>query len=350
MMLRTLIGLLCAGGLVARAQMPKLARVEDAPATWMGAMVRNVVGTGLVGQTGVMVMEAPVGSAASRFGLRRDDVILSVNGGAVEGFAALTSLSGTPERVKISRGQAEVTLSLWQGFARSDSDFGGRVLTIVAPAKTAEGKPWLWRGEFFGAFATVDEALLKVGWHVVYLACPNTFGSPETMERWEKLYEELTGQRGFSKRPVLLGMSRGGLYVYNWAAAHPDKVGLIYGDAPVCDVKSWPGGKGKGKGSPRDWDLFQKVYGFDERQAMAWRGNPIDILPPIAAARIPVIHVVGEADDVVPVDENTSVLKERYEALGGKMEVIGKPGVGHHPHSLEDPTPIVKFILENRLN
>jgi hypothetical protein len=27
------------------------------------------------------------------------------------------------------------------------------------------------------------------------------------------------------------------------------------------------------------------------------------------------------------------------------LEVIHKPNVGHHPHSLNDPEPIVKFIL-----
>jgi len=41
----------------------------------------------------------------------------------------------------------------------------------------------------------------------------------------------------------------------------------------------------------------------------------------------------------VPVAENTAVLAERYRALGGRIEVILKPGVGHHPHSLEDPAP-----------
>jgi pimeloyl-ACP methyl ester carboxylesterase len=181
------------------------------------------------------------------------------------------------------------------------------------------------------------------------MACPDTFGSPDTMERWEQLYEALTRHHGFSRRPVLLGMSRGGLYVYRWAAAHPGEVGLIYGDAPVCDVKSWPGGKGKGKGSPRDWELFQHVYGLSERQAMEWKGNPIDILAPIARARIPIIHVVGDADDVVPPEENTLILKQRYEALGGHVELIVKHGVGHHPHSLADPAPIVDYILKHRL-
>lgn len=241
------------------------------------------------------------------------------------------------------------TVSRWQGFARFDFEFAGRRVTVVTPDQAAEGRPWLWRGEFFGAFPSVDLALLKLGWHVVYMACPNTFGSPDTMDRWAKLYDELTGRYRFSTRPVLLGMSRGGLYVYHWAAAWPGRVGLIYGDAPVCDVKSWPGGKGKGKGSPRDWDLFKQVYGLTEQQALDWKQNPIEILEPLAKAHIPIIHVVGDADDVVPVDENTAVLKRRYEALGGHVELIVKPGIGHHPHSLEDPSPIVEYILKNRL-
>jgi hypothetical protein len=102
-------------------------------------------------------------------------------------------------------------------------------------------------------------------------------------------------------------------------------------------VKSWPGGKGTSKGSPHDWQIFLKLYGFTEEQALAWKENPIDLLAPVAKAKIPIIHVVGDADDVVPVLENTTMLVERYRALGGKIEVISKPGIGHHPHSLEDP-------------
>jgi hypothetical protein len=46
----------------------------------------------------------------------------------------------------------------------------------------------------------------------------------------------------------------------------------------------------------------------------------------------------------VPVSENTAILAERYTSLGGKINVIIKDGVGHHPHSLDDPEPIVNFI------
>ncbi|HSU67490.1 MAG TPA: alpha/beta hydrolase, partial [Tepidisphaeraceae bacterium] len=170
--------------------------------------------------------------------------------------------------------------SEWNGYPRFDFQCDGKPAIVVAPKQAAPGNPWLWRGEFFGAFATVDQALLEKGWHVAYLACPNTFGSPETMDHWAAFYKLLTEQHGLSKKPVLLGMSRGGLYVYRWAAAHPDKVGLIYGDAPVCDIKSWPGGKFKEKGSAHDWALFKQCFHLDEQQAMEWKGSPIDILEP----------------------------------------------------------------------
>jgi pimeloyl-ACP methyl ester carboxylesterase len=239
--------------------------------------------------------------------------------------------------------------STWKGYQRHDFPCDGRPGIVVLPRQAAAGRPWLWRGEFFGAFASVDEALLGRGWHVAYLDCRNTFGSPETLGHLSVFYRQLVEQHGLHRRPVLLGMSRGGLYVYRWAAANPDKVGLIYGDAPVCDVKSWPAGKGKGTGSPKDWALFQQVYGLSEAQALAWKGNPIDQLAPLARARIPILHVVGDADDVVPVAENTTILKERYEKLGGHVELIVKKGIGHHPHSLSDPTPIVEYILTHRL-
>ena len=55
---------------------------------------------------------------------------------------------------------------------------------------------------------------------------------------------------------------------------------------------------------------------------------------------------MGDADFVVPAAENALLIEQRYQALGGVVQVIHKPGVDHHPHGLEDPTPVVRFILE----
>ena len=238
--------------------------------------------------------------------------------------------------------------SEWNGFRRFDFEVDGKPALVVVPDQELPGRPWVWHGEFFGHKPAPDVALLKRGFHVVYMRVPDMLGAPQAVEHWNAFYEELTAKYGFAKKGALVGLSRGGLYCYNWAAANPDKVACIYGDAPVCDFKSWPGGKGKGKGSPRDWKLVLERYGFnDEAAALAYDKNPIDNLAPLAKTQVPLLHVYGDADDVVPWDENTGLLAERYRKLGGSIKLIAKPGIGHHPHGLDDPTPIIEFIARH---
>jgi lysophospholipase L1-like esterase len=238
--------------------------------------------------------------------------------------------------------------SAWHGFDRYDFEVAGRNVAVMVPRQPLPGRLWAWKGEFLDAFPGTEIALLGKGLYIVYLSAPDLLGSPPAVAAWNACYAELTGRQGLARKPALIGLSRGGLYCYNWAAANPDKVACIYGDAPVCDLKSWPGGKGKGKGSAGDWQLALRLYGFkSEAEAAAAKVNPIDNLKPLADARVPLIHVYGEADDVVPWDENTGILAERYKQLGGSIVLIPKPGVGHHPHGLADPTPVVEFILTN---
>ena len=42
-------------------------------------------------------------------------------------------------------------------------------------------------------------------------------------------------------------------------------------------------------------------------------------------------------------------MEKKYKALGGNINVISKPGIGHHPHALKDPKQIVDFILKHSL-
>jgi len=237
--------------------------------------------------------------------------------------------------------------TVWQGFEQLNFTVDGRNCLLVVPKTAAAGNPWIWRTEFFGHQPQADIALAAKGFHIAYMDVQNMYGAPIGLDHMDKFYAHLTEQRGLSKKTVLEGFSRGGLFALNWAARNPDKVACIYNDAPVCDFKSWPGGKGKGKGSPSDWARLQKVYGLTESQALEYKLNPVDNLAPLAKAKIPLLHVCGAADDVVPLDENTGIIETRYKALGGEITVIAKPGVGHHPHSLEDPKPIVDFVLKN---
>jgi len=254
--------------------------------------------------------------------------------------APATSLAWPNERV-----------DTWRGFQRHWFEVDGCPCWVVVPRKAAAGNPWTWCMEFPDAFTerTGVPQLLDKGFHHLNIQVSNTFGCPDALKHFDAFYRAFT-EKGLAKRGALIGISRGGLYAYNWAALNPDKVTVIYGDAPVCDFTSWPAGKGRGKGSPADWAALIKCYGFqNEADALAYKKNPVDQLALLAKARIPLIHVVGDADEVVPVDENTGRIEEGYKTLGGEIQVIHKPGIGHHPHGLDDPQPIVDFILRHNI-
>ena len=159
----------------------------------------------------------------------------------------------------------------------------------------------------------------------------------------------LVEEHGLSPRPALIGLSRGALYCMSWAAAHPDETLAVYLDNGVCDFKSWPGGAPKGlgisAGSAGEWAKLLDAYGFaDDREAIAYDGNPVDRLEPLAEAEIPILLVYGDRDGTVPHRENSEVVYERYKALGGPVERVVKPGQDHHPHGAPDPRTVVEFF------
>lgn len=207
--------------------------------------------------------------------------------------------------------------SAWQGYERFDFSVDDRPAYVVVPNQAVAGNPWVWRARFPGFHAEADLLLLERGFHVAYINTDNMFGSERAMKHWDKFYDVLT-EKGLSQKVALEGVSRGGLFVYGWASRHPDRVACIYADTPVCDIKSWPKGAGTGVGSQGSWDVLLKEYGLSNEEALKYDRNPIDILAPIAEAKIPVLHIVSLNDQVVPPKENTFILAERYRKLGGR--------------------------------
>jgi alpha-mannosidase len=295
------------------------------------------------GERGTIALQLAPGWSAHRVDLR--DVASNIPGtdGAIF-FRPYEIISVRFVRAA-DQGIESAESSTWEGFACDEFALDGRDCKLVRPRASLEGRPWIWRTEFFGVFHALDVALLEAGFHLAYIDVQHMYGSPKAMRCMDLFYAELTGTYGLSKRCVLEGFSRGALYALNWAARRPRDVTCIYLDAPVCDFKSWPGGKGKAPGSTEDWQRLKQEYGFSEEQALAYPSNPVDSLAPLAAAGLPIIAVYGAADVDLPPDENILLLKSRYEALGGSIKVIAKPTLGHHPHSLLDPGPLLAFIL-----
>ena len=201
-------------------------------------------------------------------------------------FLFITSLFGLGSTLAFADNVFPGKKSKWKGFDMYKD--GGRM--VIAPAKVADGKPWVWRARFFGHEPQFDVALLKRGYHLVYCNVGGLYGNNVAVERWNAFYKYLHEEHGFAEKAVLEGMSRGGLIIYNWGISNPEKVAVIYGDAPVMDFKSWPGHANGG---------ILKAYGFkNAEEAKTYKGNPVDNLKPLADAGVPIIHVVGDAGTV----------------------------------------------------
>ena len=98
------------------------------------------------------------------------------------------------------------------------------------------------------------------------------------------------------------------------------------------DLKSWPLGWAASKQQVKDAIRF---YGFkSEAELKAFKGNPLDLLAPIAKAKIPIRHVICLNDKVVPPEENTLEAQRRLKALGHDMELViieeSDKANGHH--------------------
>mgnify|MGYP002630801167 CR=1 FL=1 len=236
---------------------------------------------------------------------------------------------------------------------KTNFEVAGKKAYVVTPEKAAPGNPWVWRGRFPDWHPGIDQILLDQGYHIAYIDVANLYGNAEAVAIWDAFYAHCTTELKLNAKVALESTSRGGLIVYNWAKVNPEKVACIYLESPVCDLTSWPGGLGKGKGSPGDWKQAQKAHGITKDNLADFDGSPIHNLDALAKAGVPILHLAEDEDHIVPPAENTYLLQERYRALGGTMHTIRneagpRNAKGHH-FPLENAPYYARFILKHSL-
>src|SRR5262245_35145906 len=96
-------------------------------------------------------------------------------------------------------------------------------LFLPAEGKRSRPQPWVMYAPTLPGYPDgheqwMHERFLEAGVAVAGVDVGEAYGSPEGRNGLTALYRELTGNRGFAARPVLLGRSRGGLWVTSWAA------------------------------------------------------------------------------------------------------------------------------------
>jgi len=215
-------------------------------------------------------------------------------------------------------------------------EVNGYEAAVIIP-ENANGK-WIWKTEFFYAFDQAERALLEQGYTRVYYHISDKYGSPNAVRLMRDFYDVLMEKYPLCKKGILFGFSRGGLYACNFTIAHPECVQKLYLDAPVLDMKTWPY-----DGSVEQEQMFAE-YGLNADMLPTFKGNPIDKMDELFALRIPLLLIAGGKDEVVPFEKNAGLMIEYCKSKGIKIISIVKPECLHHPHSLEDVTPILEFV------
>lgn len=255
--------------------------------------------------------------------------------------------------IKIDYPEGEVVE--WYGYRRHNFVLDGYEGFIVEPPQPAPGLPWHWCVQWAHAFVPRTPALqlLERGFHHVHFNVFETFFNDKGIAAVEKFYA-LLQSLGFHKKAALTGMSYGGLFSLRWAAEHPETVGAIYLDAPVCNL-AFAAERNENNATP---EIYAKHSGEAKKHFVAYNvpdcegllnhpKNPLNNYMPIVEAQIPILALRAGQDQTVLPASNIDALTERMVNAGGNIKVISRNLYGHHPHGMDDPTPITNFILQN---
>ncbi len=221
---------------------------------------------------------------------------------------------------------------------------GNKSFLYAAP-KPATGKPWVWYAPTLKGISLVGrpmyfEAFMKAGISIAGFDLGEVRGAPGSTAKFTLFYDDMV-KRGYSPKPILLGQSRGGMMTLAWAFRNPDKVRAWVGIYPVCNLASWPLKNSKAQ-TLADFGMSE-----EELVTKLKEFNPVDNLQGLLANKVPMFVVHGDADVVVPYEVNTGVLKERYAAGGGQIEVKVVPGEGHKVGpSFFECRELVDFVLK----
>ncbi|MDR2040252.1 MAG: GDSL-type esterase/lipase family protein [Bacteroidales bacterium] len=238
----------------------------------------------------------------------------------------------------------EYKVSNFRGYRCAVFSREGRECKVVKPQKARKDHPWIWRMRFWAHEPQTDIALLERGYHLVYCDQAERLGNKQNIKEWNDFYK-LLHEGGLSQKVVLEGMSRGGVYAFNWAAANPDKVAAVYVDNPLLDMKAmYFGPDGKEKPENEITKGIEKNYHIDRKKIKKFKESPIDKINAIVKGKYPILIICAGLDEAAVNSQNTFPFEKKIRKKGGDITVIVKEGFKHHPHSFPNPQIIVDFI------
>ena len=233
---------------------------------------------------------------------------------------------------------------MFENYKKKEFYFAERKAVIIYPNCEPNGK-MLLKTEYLDAFPNFDEAMLDRGYYLIHIYHRSHWAPDVETDIMADFVRHCAKELGASERIIAEGMSCGGLQAAKLAERHPELVAVLYFDAPVLNILSMAGfGEANTEHLPVFWRELVDAYGVNKSSIVNYRKSPIDNMAPFIENNIPLIMLYGNTDNVVVYQENGKVFEDYYKEHGGTIKVIGKSMVGHHPHGLDDPTPIIEFV------
>ena len=246
--------------------------------------------------------------------------------------------------------KTEIKLPSFHGERHDFTLESGHSAFVILPtntsSKTKGKRPWIWY-----APTLVNQALpgrelewlfpqlLHAGFAIAGVDVGESYGNPVGRKVFSQFHSRVVKEFKLSPKACLLPQSRGGLMLYNWAVENPKNVQCIGGIYTVCNLASYPG-----------LDKAAPAYGMTQAELTAHLSehNPIDRIAPLAKAKVPIFHIHGDTDKVVPLETNAGELVKRYQTLGGNAQLVIVPGKGHQvcPEFFQSQALLDFFLIQ----
>jgi len=220
----------------------------------------------------------------------------------------------------------------------------GFVIEPTVPAKNGRN-PCAWYAPAIGDYPNKSniwllERLVQHGFWICGIDVGESYGNPAGCAVFSKFYDTLMALYHLDSKVSLIAQSRGGLMLYNWAEEPGNslkvlKIACIY---PVCDLLSYPG-----------ISKAAIAYGINQDTLLMHlkEYNPVDKLQSLYEAGVGIFIIHGDNDVVVPLNQNSQVIYDRYKILGGDITLTVVKGKGHEeiPEFFQSQE-MLDFLLE----
>lgn len=236
---------------------------------------------------------------------------------------------------------------LFHGFCCEEFEFENTSGIVVKPDVKPNNKI-VFKTEYWDAFPELETEFIKRGFHLVHVKNENRLANRSNCDLKARFIRYVSEKYSLDCRCILVGMSCGGAQAVNFAAYYPELTSCLFIDAPVLNFLDFPGKYNKYESA---WEKeFTKAYpGVKRSDLFTLPDNPINNVPKLIEARLPIVMMYGTEDMTVDYYANGKLLEDAYSENTDLLTVIPRNCQGHHPHGMPSKSDELADLIMSKL-